>query len=64
MTLLESQASQASQDGESSTSSLKCSICLDVLYEPIQHKCGNAFCRPCYYPAISSAGGSRVRSKK
>lgn len=54
----ESQASQASQDGES-TSSLKCSICLDVLYEPIRHKCGNAFCQPCYYPAISSAGGSK-----
>ena len=63
---LASQCSQASEmPATSQADSLdeyKCPICLNTLFEPITHSCGNSFCRHCYFPAIASAAGAHGRT--
>ena len=56
-----SQCSQVDASQAESYEDFKCSICMSLLHEPITHAaCHNSFCRKCYFPAITAAGGGRA----
>ena len=52
-----SQVPMASQEVDAHN--FRCSVCLDLLYEPVTTSCRHSFCKRCFYPAIKSAGGAK-----